>query len=166
MRAATTGRFGAYRTPPAIVAVAERRRHEWVAGGRNSVCVAQEALPRPSGIRGHRVVVTAASAVPRVVCEASSEGAMRAMWSKRKTKIDFAVAVTYQVQTDVTKTLESLERRFSGRVVNGYGVYADPAAQRAALRVAVSILEAALKLLEDTEWPSVADYDPNGRRDA
>ena len=70
-----------------------------------------------------------------------------------------AAAATDQVQDLVGKAIEILTAGFHGRIVNGYGVYSDPAARRGDLRAARTAIDEALQILANSRWPTPAEYD-------
>lgn len=45
-----------------------------------------------------------------------------------------------------------------GHFLNGYGIFADPSAERAKIRDAISRLTRAEKLMAETKWPTPEDY--------
>lgn len=50
-------------------------------------------------------------------------------------------------------------RRGDGRVINGWGVFADPSQIRTALQEAMTHIQVALNTMRDTDWPRTdSDY--------
>jgi hypothetical protein len=74
------------------------------------------------------------------------------------TKITAAATATDQVEAEITKALEDLNP-FDGRIVNGFGIYADVYRQRAALAAAREAIERAERIMQKTVWPTDEDYD-------
>ncbi len=72
-------------------------------------------------------------------------------------KIAKAAAATAAVQALVGKALESLVE-MNPAILNGSGVYLDAEIQRARLHAARLQLDAALKLMDETAWPTDQDY--------
>lgn len=64
-------------------------------------------------------------------------------------------------RTDVVVDAVTEASRFAGRDIwmNGYGILADPSSVRANLAEARKHIDAALKALNETQWPRDADYD-------
>jgi hypothetical protein len=73
-------------------------------------------------------------------------------------KITTAITNSAKIDTCVERANESLAR-LDGRVLNGHGVYADIRALKTALQGAQSHIKAALHLVEQTDWPTNAEYD-------
>jgi len=73
-------------------------------------------------------------------------------------KINKAGSATSDVQAQVRQALSALDGS-NGGGVNGFGVYADVSLQRSKLHEARSHIDAALKIMSDTSWPTNADYD-------
>lgn len=69
------------------------------------------------------------------------------------TAISRAAAATNEVQERVARVMERLEQDFTGRLVDGHGVYADPSRQRQALSSVITELTAARDLMNATTWP-------------
>lgn len=76
-----------------------------------------------------------------------------------RTKLDEAAAATDTVQELVDHAIGLLQTSFNGRIANGHGVYANPSLQRANLRGAVETLQKAMQRMDETQWPTSADYD-------
>lgn len=74
-------------------------------------------------------------------------------------KIINAASATDTIQDHVGVALDRLQHGFNGRIVNGFGVYADPSMRRNDLVEAQKAIEAALKVMRETAWPSNAEYD-------
>lgn len=70
------------------------------------------------------------------------------------TALSKAAAATETVQERVARVMDRLQQDFSGRIVNGHGVYADPSRQRQALSSVISELTAARDLMNATTWPA------------
>lgn len=68
---------------------------------------------------------------------------------------DKAAEITDRVQERVARTMERLDQDFTGRIIDGRGVYADKPRQRSALSFAIAELTAARELLDTTPWPAV-----------
>lgn len=73
-------------------------------------------------------------------------------------KINKAESATTEVQAQVGQALSALDA-FSGRIVNGFGVYLDASLQELRLLEARNCIDAALKIMSDTAWPTDVDYD-------
>lgn len=63
-----------------------------------------------------------------------------------------------EVQAHIGRALSALGG-FNGRIINGFGVYADVSRQHLKLIEARDSIAAALKIMTDTSWPTDADYD-------
>ena len=61
------------------------------------------------------------------------------------------------MQALVGKALESVVE-MNPAILNGFGVYLDVEIQRARLRAARLQIDAALKLMDETAWPTDQDY--------
>jgi hypothetical protein len=72
-------------------------------------------------------------------------------------KISKEAATTDKVQSLVGEALDSLQSGFNGRVVNGFGVYADRSSRYNDLNAALVAIRAAMDLMRETEWPTDAD---------
>lgn len=70
------------------------------------------------------------------------------------TAISKAAAATDAVQERVARAMERLDQDFSGRIVDGHGVYADPSRQRHALSAVIAELTAARDMMNATSWPA------------
>jgi len=73
-------------------------------------------------------------------------------------KIARAASATVEVQARVRQALDALDG-FNGRVVNGFGFYADVSRQRLHLIEARDSIVTALKVMSDTAWPTNDDYE-------
>lgn len=73
-----------------------------------------------------------------------------------KNKIDTAINVTSDAQNLWNKAFDELDGSVT---TNGYGIYTDQTQLQGKLLRAKKHIEQALKLLNDTSWPTAADYD-------
>lgn len=73
--------------------------------------------------------------------------------------IEAAAQATDDIHDRVSAALDTLNRDFNGRIVNGYGIYSDSSRQYHALIEARKEIEAALALHNATRWPRNVDYD-------
>ena len=73
-------------------------------------------------------------------------------------RIARAEGATAEVQAQVRQAMDALGE-FNGRVINGFGVYADVSRQRLKLIEARDSIAAALRVMSDTAWPTSTDYD-------
>lgn len=73
-------------------------------------------------------------------------------------KIKSAATATDQVQTLVETALDNLHG-FTGRAINGFGVYSDWSSRRNELRLTLAAIEGAIKVMRETDWPTDADFD-------
>lgn len=73
--------------------------------------------------------------------------------------IEKAAAATDAIQDHVGTALETLQHGFNGRIVNGYGIYTDPSNRHLDLLNARKAIDAALSVMNATNWPTNADYD-------
>jgi hypothetical protein len=71
-----------------------------------------------------------------------------------------AARATEAVEELVTRAIIGLETPEA--VINGFGVFSDPAGQVTAVRAARERLDTALGVLTSTQWPTPADYDAAG----
>jgi len=75
-------------------------------------------------------------------------------------RIARAAEATEQIQKHVAKALGVLSNGFAdGRALNSFGIYGEPPARRLQLQSAIDALNAAVMLMEVTEWPNANDYD-------
>lgn len=74
-------------------------------------------------------------------------------------KITAAAAVTTAVQDCVAKALTILNDGFEGRIINGYGIYREPGHRARDLRTVRALIEHAQALMEESRWPTNADYE-------
>ncbi|WP_170419678.1 hypothetical protein [Ruegeria atlantica] len=72
--------------------------------------------------------------------------------------IEDAEKATVEIGQNIDLAVSELSQ-CNGRVVNGYGVYSDPSSRRANLLKAKRVIEAALMIDAETNWPKLADYD-------
>jgi hypothetical protein len=70
-----------------------------------------------------------------------------------------AAHATDQIQDHVGIAIDRLQSGFNGRIVNGYGIYADPSMRRSDLVEVQKAIETALSIMRSTQWPSNAEYD-------
>ncbi|TQN59184.1 hypothetical protein FLX27_23725 [Agrobacterium tumefaciens] len=73
--------------------------------------------------------------------------------------IEEAAAATSTIQEHVSSALEQLQGGFNGRIVNGFGVYADPSNRRYDRIEARKAIDAALTVMKETKWPTESEYD-------
>lgn len=73
--------------------------------------------------------------------------------------IEEAAAATNTIQEHVSSALERLQGGFNGRIVNGFGIYADPSNRHCDLIEARKAIDAALTVMKATKWPTEAEYD-------
>ena len=74
-------------------------------------------------------------------------------------RIGRAAAATDEIQGHVAKAVGVLSHGFQGgRALNTFEVYDDPQQKRAELHAALDALNAALLLIDVTEWPDANDY--------
>lgn len=73
--------------------------------------------------------------------------------------IEDAATATTIIQDLASSALETLQGGFVGRIVNGFGIYADPSSRRRDLIEARNAIDAALTVMNATKWPSNAEYD-------
>ncbi|OBZ97493.1 hypothetical protein ADU59_00255 (plasmid) [Pararhizobium polonicum] len=73
--------------------------------------------------------------------------------------IEEAQISTTTIQDQVGIALEALQRGFEGRIINGYGVYADPSSRHRDLLEARKAIEVALSAMTSTRWPTEAQYE-------
>ncbi|NSZ61137.1 hypothetical protein FY133_24205 (plasmid) [Agrobacterium tumefaciens] len=73
--------------------------------------------------------------------------------------IEEAAAATNSILEHVSSALERLQGGFNGRIVNGFGIYADPSNRHYDLIEARKAIDAALAVMKATKWPTEAEYD-------
>ncbi|MBR0641240.1 hypothetical protein [Plastoroseomonas hellenica] len=76
-----------------------------------------------------------------------------------KLTIERAAGATEVIQEHVGSALRILHENFDGRIVNGWGVYADPSNQRHHLRAAIEALTKAQAAMDATTWPTAVQYE-------
>jgi len=74
-------------------------------------------------------------------------------------KIRAADKATDQMLVLIAEALDHLQRAFTGRVLNGWGVFADLSATRSNLFMAYTALHKAAVIMGSTPWPTQRDYD-------
>jgi hypothetical protein len=75
--------------------------------------------------------------------------------------IQRASDATDKIQDLVGTALRRLESGFNGRIVNGYGVYADPSIARSYLSDAKTAIDEAMKIMREVDWHAVDAAYPN-----
>ncbi|TCQ95453.1 hypothetical protein [Neorhizobium sp. JUb45] len=73
-------------------------------------------------------------------------------------KISSAANTTEKIQSLVGEALDSLQSGFNGRVVNGFGVYADSSSRHNDLNTALVAIKAAMEIMRETDWPTEAEF--------
>jgi hypothetical protein len=74
-------------------------------------------------------------------------------------KIRHADQVTDEILALVVEARDHLQTAFTGRVLNGFGIFADVSAMRRRLYLARDALTRAGVLVAATDWPNDRDYD-------
>jgi hypothetical protein len=75
-----------------------------------------------------------------------------------KQKIQKAAQATDAIQERAGQAIDLLNANFTGRIVNGWGVYSDPSRQHQALKAAIAALKEAEQAMLEAAWPSNRDY--------